>query len=289
MAHKPELDPHTGVHTTGHEWDGIKELNNPLPKWWLYVMYVTIVWSVVYWILLPAWPLISDYTKGVLGHSQRAQVANELADKLRMQSGYVDKIRAASLEEIRSDPQLLSFALAGARSVFGDNCAGCHGTGAQGGYGFPNLNDDDWLWGGTLDAIYTTLKVGIRSGHPETRFNDMPAFGTLGALNRQEIDDVVSYVRSLSFQGENPAAVERGRALYAANCAACHGEDGKGNQELGSPDLADRYWLYGGDRTAIFQTVYSSRGGVMPSWSDRLDEATIKQLAVYIHSLGGGK
>lgn len=289
MAHPPELDPHTGVHTTGHEWDGIRELNNPLPKWWLYVFYVCIAWSVVYWVLMPAWPLLNDYTKGLLGYSDRGQVAKELADKVKAQSGFVDRIRASSLQDIRTDPQLLSFALAGGRSAFGDNCAGCHGTGAQGGYGYPNLNDDDWLWGGTLDQIYTTLKVGIRSGHPDARFNDMPAFGALGALTRDEVNDMVAYVRLLSMPGENPQAVERARPKFVDNCVPCHGADGKGNQELGAPNLADGYWLYGGDRVALFQSIYYSRGGVMPNWSNRLDEATIKQLAVYVHSLGGGK
>lgn len=290
MAHKPELDQATGVHTTGHEWDGLKELNNPMPRWWLTVWYVTIAWSVVYWILLPAWPLATDYTKGLLGYSERGQVSKELADKARIQSGAIGRMSQASLTEIAADPELRQVALAGGRSAFGNNCIACHGTGAQGGFGFPNLNDDDWLWGdGTLDTIYQTLKFGIRSGHPEARTNDMPAFGTTGILTDEQINDVVAFVRSLSMPGEEPQAVERGRTVFAENCAACHAEDAKGNAEMGAPNLADRVWLYGGERETIRETVQRSRGGVMPAWTDRLNDVTLKQLAIYVHSLGGGK
>jgi cytochrome c oxidase cbb3-type subunit III len=290
MAQKPDFDRPTGVHTTGHEWDGIQELNNPMPRWWLTVWYVTIAWSVVYWILLPAWPIGRDFTKGLLGYSERAQVGKELADKVRLQGGVLDRMKAASLEEIEADPELKQFALAGGRSAFGNNCIACHGTGGQGGFGFPNLNDDDWLWtDGRLEDIYTTLQYGIRSGHPQARTNDMPAFGTAGLLTNAQIDDVVSFVRSLSMPGEESASVERGGTIFAENCAACHGEDGRGNRELGAPNLADRVWLYGGDRKSLTDTIHHSRGGVMPAWNDRLNDVTIKQLTVFVHNLGGGK
>lgn len=290
MAHKPDFDRPTGVHTTGHEWDGLQELNNPMPRWWLTVWYVTIAWAVVYWILLPAWPLLTSYTGGLLRYSEREQVSRELAEKAQAQSGVIARMRAATLAEIVADPELRQVALAGGRSAFGNNCIACHGTGAQGGFGFPNLNDDDWLWAeGTLDDIYQTLKFGIRSGHPEARTNDMPAFGTTGTLTREQIDDVVSFVRSLSIPGEDTAAVERGKAVFAENCIACHGEDAKGKRELGGPDLTDRVWLYGSDRKSVTDTVFHSRGGVMPAWNDRLNDVTIKQLAIFVHSLGGGK
>lgn len=290
MAHKPDLDRPTGVHTTGHEWDGIQELNNPMPRWWLTVWYVTIAWSVVYWILLPAWPLVTTYTRGLLNYSERAQVAKELTDKARAQAGVMDRIKASSLQEIASNPELRQVALAGGRSAFGNNCIACHGTGAQGGFGFPNLNDDDWLWGdGSLETIYETLRVGIRSGHPEARTNDMPAFGRQGLLTGDQVNDLVSYIRSLSNAGEDAQAVERGRTLFGENCTSCHGEDARGNREVGAPNLADSVWLYGGDRKSIYDSIYYSRGGVMPYQSDRLDDATIKQLTVFVHSLGGGR
>lgn len=290
MARKPDFDRPTGVHTTGHEWDGIQELNNPMPRWWLTVWYVTIAWSVVYWILLPAWPLVTTYTKGLLGYSERAQVARELADKARAQAGVLDRMRTASLSEIAADPELYQVALAGGRSAFGNNCIACHGTGAQGGYSFPNLNDDEWLWGdGSPDDILRTLRFGIRSGHPEARTNDMPAFGTGKLLQPDQISDVVAFVLSLSGPGEDAAAVARGKTLFAENCTACHGEDAKGNRELGAPNLTDRVWLYGGDRKSIYDSVFYSRGGVMPAWNDRLSEVTLKQLALFVHSLGGGR
>lgn len=288
-AHKPDFDRPTGVHTTGHEWDGLQELNNPMPRWWLNVWYVTIAWSVIYWILLPAWPLVTSYTRGVLGHSQRGQVAQELSDKREARSAVIERIRTVSLAEIKADPVLLQNALAGGRSAFGNNCIACHGTGAQGGFGFPNLNDDDWLWGGTPEAIHQTLLYGIRSGHPDTRTNDMPAFGASGMLTAEQVGDLVSFVRSLSMPGEEAQAVERGRALFAENCVVCHGEEAKGNPELGAPNLTDRVWLYGSDRESLHQTIFHSRGGVMPGWVDRLNDVTIKELAIYVHSLGGGQ
>lgn len=290
MAHKPDFDRPTGVHTTGHEWDGLQELNNPMPKWWLTVWYVTIAWSVIYWLLLPAWPLVHDYTRGFLGYSQRGEVAREIRDKAQAQAGVIDRIKGASLAEIEADPELRQVAIAGGRSAFGNNCIACHGTGAQGGFGFPNLNDDDWLWGdGSLDAIYRTLQYGIRSGHPEARTNDMPAFGKTGVLTEPQINDLVSFVRSLSMKGENAAAVGRGKALFAENCAACHGDDAKGNPEVGAPNLTDAVWLYGSDRQTLHDTIFYSRGGVMPAWTDRLNDVTLKELTVFVHSLGGGR
>ena len=286
---KPEIDEVTGVETTGHEWDGIKELNKPLPKWWLWVLYASIVWSIAYWIAMPAWPLVSDYTRGILGYSQRAVLANSLAEARAAQSGLLDRIADTDLAGIKEDPELLQFALAGGAAAFGDNCAPCHGRGAQGAIGYPNLNDDAWLWGGTLDDIHKTLNVGIRADHPDTRDNAMPAFGRDQLLEPKQISDVADYVLSLSGQDADPEAAEKGKVIFAEQCAACHGEDGKGNLELGSPNLTDNIWLYGGTRDAILDSIRNSRAGVMPAWSGRLPPETIKQLAVFVHSLGGGQ
>lgn len=289
MAKETERDSITGIETTGHEWDGIKELNNPLPRWCLWVLYATVIWAVGYWILMPAWPTFWGYTKGFLGYSQRASVAGSLAEAEAAQSGVRDRIRAASLEEIRSDPELLEFSLASGRAAFGDNCAPCHGTGAQGFKGYPNLNDDDWLWGGSLEDIQHTLRYGIRSDHEETRANPMPGFQRDGILSAAEVNDVAEYVLSLSGASEDRAAADRGESMFAENCAACHGEDGRGMTEQGAPNLADAIWLYGGDKATITRTIAMGRQSVMPAWIGRLDDLTIKELAVYVHSLGGGQ
>ena len=294
MATNVERDEATGTETTGHEWDGIKELNTPLPKWWLYVFYACIVWSVVYWIAMPAWPTggsgTDDYTKGVLGYSQRQVVTEQVAAAKAAQSEYRDAIAAADLEGIVADDELLRFSLAGGAAAFGDNCAACHGSGAQGFKGYPNLNDDAWLWGGTLEDIHTTLLYGIRWEHDETRFNIMPAYGTDGILTAEEIDLTADYVLSLSGAAELSAEQqEAGATIYAEQCAACHGDAGEGIMELGAPNLADTIWLYGGDKADVVETITYSRAGVMPGWVDRLDPVTIKQLTVYVHALGGGQ
>jgi cytochrome c oxidase cbb3-type subunit 3 len=287
---KQEIDVVTGTATTGHEWDGIKELNTPLPRWWVWVFYATIVWSVLYWIVYPAWPLVSSYTKGALNYSSRADVAADLAALQKIRGDKAVTLANADLADIEKDQALLSFARAQGKAAFGDNCAPCHGTGATGAKGYPDLNDDDWLWGGTLPAIYQTLEYGIRSGHAEARQNQMPAFGRDGMLNRDEIVQVANYVRSLSGmpvrQGVDIAA---GGKIFAENCAVCHGDEGKGNEELGAPNLADRIFLNGADEAAITESINTGRGGVMPAWAGRLDPATLKALAVYVHTLGGGK
>jgi cytochrome c oxidase cbb3-type subunit 3 len=289
MSKKREVDEVTGIETTGHEWDGIKELNKPLPRWWVWVLWITVVWSIGYWIAYPAWPLVADYTKGMLGYSQRQAVMAAVAEGKAKQKQFVDQIRTATLEQVRQSPDLLSFAIAGGRAAFGDNCAGCHGRGADGAKGFPNLNDDDWLWGGTLDDIHTSIEVGIRSTHADTRQNQMPRFGLDELLDREQIEDAVAFVQSLSGGQADPARIERGRTLFAEQCAACHGDDGKGKLDMGAPNLTDGIWLYGGSAEAIRESIRTGRGGVMPAWAGRLDPVTIKQLAVYVHSLGGGK
>jgi len=289
MAVKQNVDDLTGVETTGHEWDGITELNKPLPKWWLYVLYATIVWSIGYWVIYPAWPLLSDYSRGVVGYSQRQTVSESVAAARAMQAGMNETLAKASLAEIRADPKLLDIALAGGRTAFGDNCAPCHGRGAQGAKGFPNLNDDDWIWGGKLDDIHQTINHGIRNGASDARDSAMPRFGLDGVLEKQQITDAAEYALSLSGGSTEAAAAERGKTIFAENCVACHGENGKGNPELGAPNLTDAIWLYGSAKSDVVKSIETGRGGVMPAWAERLDAATVKTLAVYIHSLGGGQ
>lgn len=287
---KEEIDAFTGTATTGHEWDGIKELNTPLPRWWLWLFYITVIWSVLYWIVYPAWPLVSSYTRGVFGYSSRADVATELAALQQLRGEKAVQLASADLEQIEKNPALRSFANAQGKAAFGSNCAPCHGTGATGSKGYPNLNDDDWLWGGSLPAIYQTIEYGIRSGDPQARENQMPAFGKDEVLTKDQVVQVANYVRSLAGlpvrQGVDLAA---GKQIFADNCSVCHGEDGKGNPELGAPSFTDRIWLFGSDEADIIESINTGRGGVMPAWHDRLDPATIKALAIYVHSLGGGK
>ncbi len=289
MSKNREKDDVSGVETTGHEWDGIRELDNPLPRWWLIIFYACIVWSVGYWIAMPAWPLISDYTRGVLGHSQRLDVDAAVAALKADRAGLGEKLAKATPQEIEADPELQQAALAWGKSAFGDNCATCHGAGGGGNVGFPNLNDDIWLWGGTLDDIRQTIKVGVRTANPETRLSEMPAFGRDGILDAAQIADLSEYVLSLSGKSTDAEAVTRATQVFADNCAACHGADGKGMREFGAPNLTDADWLYGGDKDTIIATITNARYGVMPTWEARLDAPTINALAVYVHSLGGGE
>jgi cytochrome c oxidase cbb3-type subunit 3 len=275
--------------TTGHDWDGIEEYDRPLPRWWLWTFYATIVWAIGYWVLMPAWPLVSSYTTGLLGYSQRQVLGDEMAAARKAQAKYVVRIAEQPLDRIRTDSELLEFALAGGRSAFAVNCSQCHGQGAEGSKGYPNLNDDSWLWGGTLDAIYRTIRVGIRSTHSDTRVSAMPAFLRDNMLTKAQIGDTAEFVLSLGKRATDQAAAARGKAVFAEQCVACHGPAGKGNPELGAPDLTDAIWLYGGDRGTIVQTISYARHGVMPAWEGRLDAVTIKQLAIYVHSLGGGR
>ena len=290
MTDHTEIDKVSGKSTTGHQWDGIKELNTPLPRWWVWTFYVTIIWSIGYWIVYPAWPLVSSFTTGMFNYSSRADVAVELANLEKIRGEKMVKLAAAPLGEIEKDPALLALARARGKAAFGDNCAPCHGTGGTGAKGYPNLNDDEWLWGGKLDQIEQTIQFGVRSGHAKAHEGAMLAFGKDGVLKPAEVVTVANYVRSLAGlstgSGYNAAA---GNKLFADNCASCHGDNGKGNQELGAPNLTDKIWLYGSDEATLVETISNGRSGVMPAWVGRLDPATIKALAVYVHSLGGGQ
>jgi cytochrome c oxidase cbb3-type subunit 3 len=289
MPTKIEKDAVTGTDTTGHEWDGIKELNTPLPKWWLYTFYATIVWALGYFVLYPSWPGLSGHAPGVLGWTMRGEIAETMAQAQRAQAPFVNRIDAASLEDIAKSTDLRNFAIAGGRSIFADNCGPCHGAGAAGSKGFPNLVDDNWIWGGTLDDIHTTIQNGIRNSNPDSRIAQMPRFGADKILDAKQIDDVAEYVLSLSRRSRNAAAVERGAVVYSENCEACHLQGGVGNPEMGAPSLAANIWLYGGDKATLVETITNSRAGAMPGWSERLDAARIKMLTVYVHALGGGK
>ena len=285
-----EIDAPTGVETTGHEWDGVKELNNPLPRWWVLTFWICVIWAVAYWVFMPSWPGVSGYLKGTRHHSERANVEAALAAVNATRDVQMKRLLGAgSIDAIESDPDLLQYAMTAGQSLFGDNCATCHGAGGQGNAGYPSLIDDDWIWGGKLSDIQTTIHYGIRSTHPNTRFNQMLAFGEGGILPPDQIGDIVDYVMRISGREANGAAAARGGAVFAQQCASCHGPDGAGIQALGAPKLTDGIWLYGGERLDIQQSLYLGRNGVMPAWTGRLSEEQITALAVYVHSLGGGE
>ena len=288
MANR-ETDEVTGVDTTGHEWDGIRELDNPLPRWWLYMFWAGIAAAVVYWVLMPAWPGLHGYTRGVLSQSDRADVAVALKDLQTIRGAQAAKLKNATLEQIEADPELQAYAQAVGQSVFGDNCATCHGVGGVGAKGYANLRDDVWLWGGSLEQIHHTIQVGIRSDNPQSRMSQMPAFGRDQMLTSAQINDLTEYVVALSGRTADAAAVRRAAPIYQEQCSACHAADGTGDQAQGAPNLTDQEWLYGSARADIQGQIWNGRGGVMPSWQSRFDPETLKALAVYIHSNAGGQ
>jgi cytochrome c oxidase cbb3-type subunit 3 len=289
VAGKRERDDVTGLEDTGHEWDGIRELDRPLPRWWLWVFYASILAAVVYWVLMPAWPGLTGYTPGVLHQSDRADVAHDLKALAAQRGAEGHMLQNASLEQIEKDPKLQAYALAVGQSIFGDNCATCHGQGGTGGTGYPNLRDDVWLWGGSLEDIHHTITVGVRSGQTDARMSQMPAFGRDQMLKAEQVDDLTEYVVALSRRRADRAAANRAAPLFQQNCAVCHGPAGTGSQAMGAPNLTDADWLYGADRTSIHDQIWNGRGGVMPSWRSRFDPATLKALAVYIHANAGGQ
>ena len=287
---KPHGTPENPVGTTGHEWDGIHELNTPLPRWWLWLFYATIIWAVGYWIVYPAWPLLSSYTSGALDWHARSAVATDVAALQAQRGPMMAKLAAAPLQQIETTPELLDFARALGGRAFADNCAPCHGAGGGGAKGYPNLTDDDWLWGGTLEAISQTITHGARSGDDDGHQGSMPAFGRDGMLKRDDIVTVADYVRSLSGLSTTPGAdLKLGAKIFADNCAVCHGADGKGQRAVGSANLTDKIWLYGSDTNTIIDGIWNGHGGVMPAWGKKLDPVTIKALTVYVHTFGGGE
>lgn len=281
-----ERDEVSGVDTTGHEWDGVKELNNPLPQWWLTVFYATVIWGIAFTIAYPAWPMISDATKGWLGYSTRAELKQSMDALSAARAPWRDRIAAADLEAIVADSELRRFAGRAGGAAFAQHCAQCHGSGAQGAPGYPNLNDDDWLWGGALEQIHTTINHGVRNGTDDARESQMPAFGE--DFEKAEVSAIAEHVLKLGGLDHDAAKAAQGAELYAENCAACHGEEGEGNQDLGAPKLADAIWLLAGDREHIANQIRSPAHGSMPAWGERLDPVTIKELTVYVYTLGGG-
>jgi cytochrome c oxidase cbb3-type subunit III len=282
-------DPITGRVTTGHEWNGIEELDTPVPRVVLFFLTVTTLFAIGYWIAMPAWPLWSTYTKGILGVDQREIVARQVAEARQERAPWVDKIASMDFAAIQADPDLMGRVQLAGRTLFEDNCAACHGVKASGGPGFPNLSAKSWLWGGTPDKIAETIRVGINSTNEDTRISQMTAFGRDGVLDATQISNVVAYVRALSGPGsDDPAeapAIAAGKEVFAANCVSCHGEDAKGKQDMGAPDLTDKYWIYGGSLDTVFTSVYSGRQGHMPHWGTRLSDVDIKILALYVEAL----
>ncbi len=282
------IDEATGVSTTGHEWDGIQELNNPMPRWWLWTFYACIVWALIYSIAYPAWPMVTATTKGWLGYSSRANVRQEIADADLLKADFRKAIADKPLAEIIADENLRTFAVSAGAAAFKVNCIQCHGTGAQGSVGYPNLNDDDWLWGGKVDDIHQTIAHGVRfATDDDTRISEMPKF--LELLKPEEIAQVVAFVANLTTPQTDAASVASGMAVFAQNCASCHGDDAKGNRDVGAPNLADAVSLYGSSLEEITAQIRAARHGAMPAWGARLGDVVVKELAVFVHSLGGGE
>ncbi len=283
----PDIDETTGVDTTGHSWDGIKELNSPLPRWWLWTFYATIVWGIAYTIAYPAWPLVNKATQGVLGFSQRAEVAAEI-ERYNVQNAELRTALAeVDLTTLASNPDLQNFAIQGGAAVFRANCSQCHGSGAAGAFGYPNLLDNDWLWGGEIDEIAYTINHGIRNETDDAHYSQMPAFGDF--LESEEIDQVTNHVLRLSGQDHDAALADAGATIFMDQCASCHGEEGMGDKLQGAPNLTDAIWLYGGDPETLRETIEYARFGVMPAWGERLSQAEVNAVAAYVHGLGGGE
>lgn len=287
MPTKIEKDSVSGQMTTGHEWDGLKELNRPLPKWWIYILYGTIVFAAGQFVLYPSWPGLHGYFHGLLGYSQRSRVDQDVAEILKQRGGYMDRVRQMSFDDIRKDPQLQAVALTAGRITFANNCQPCHGAGGGGNPGYPALAAGNWLWGGTLDDIQQTITFGIRSGLDDGRQSQMPKFGADGLLKPVEIEQVANYVMTL--YGKPATDTAAGKQLFADNCAACHGDNGEGKREVGAPRLAGKAHLYGDTREIVAAQIANPRMGTMPNWNTRFDLAMIKSLAIYVHSLGGGE
>jgi cytochrome c oxidase cbb3-type subunit 3 len=286
MTKHPKSDKKPKVETTGHSWDGIEELNNPLPRWWLWTLYATIVFAVVYVIMYPAWPLVNGATKGVMGWSTRGDVQMHIDEVDASQVDMRTSLTSTDLGVLDRNPELMEFAMNAGAAVFRTNCSQCHGSGAAGAIGYPNLLDDDWLWGGMVEDIAVTVRHGIRNeDDPDARFSQMPAFGEI--LSKEDIATVVAHVRTLP-TGADPLEGAGGQ-IFADNCTSCHGEDGRGDRTQGAPNLTDAIWLYGDTPEQVTRVITRGPYGVMPPWNTRLSEAEIRAVSAYVHGLGGGE
>ena len=285
-----ERDPVTGRETTGHEWNGIKELDTPIPRGVLMFLIVTHVWAIFWWCMVPAWPLGVTYTKGLLGIDQQTTVEARVIDGQQQRSGWTTRLENEPYDTILADEALMRTVRDTGRQLFGDNCAACHGRDGRGRANYPDLTDDDWLWGGGPELIEQTMRVGINTAHPESRVSQMPAFGRDEMLDREQVRSVAAYVYSLTHPDystpENLDRINAGREVFVTTCAACHGENAQGDKEIGAPNLSDPYWVYGGDLDTIIASVHGGRQGHMPTWDERLTTAEIRTLAVYVHDLG---
>jgi cytochrome c oxidase cbb3-type subunit 3 len=288
-----ELDPVSGRKTTGHEWNGIKELDTPVPRGVLIFIIVTHLWALVWWVLMPTWPLLTTYTRGLLNTDQHRMVERDLVAAQAQRATWMKAIETESFKEIQANEDLMRIVRQTGHQLFGDNCAACHGADGRGRANYPDLTDKDWLWGGGPEKIAETMRVGVNSAHQETRVGQMPAFGRDAILERAQVENVANYVYSLSHPEastpQNIQQIEAGREVFLSTCAACHGEDANGNRDVGAPNLTDQYWLYGGDLKTIITTIHGGRQGHMPTWDERLTPAEIKILALYVNSLSVNK
>lgn len=283
-----DIDQATGVDTTGHEWDGIKELNNPFPRWWLWCLYLTIVWGIGYMIAYLAWPLVKGATTGVLGYSTRAEVQVDI-DRFKAQNAELETALASvDLESLSDNSELNHFAVASGGAVFRSHCSQCHGSGAAGGKGYPNLLDDDWLWGGTIDEIAFTVNHGVRNEtDSDARYSEMPDFSEF--LEPGEIDAVTNHVMKISGQDHDAARATQGAVVFEDQCSACHAGDGSGDRDQGAPNLTDAIWLYGGDPASVQTSITNPWFGIMPAWGPRLSPSQVNAVAAFVHQLGGGE
>jgi cytochrome c oxidase cbb3-type subunit 3 len=288
---KKEIDKHTGVETTGHEWDGLKELNNPAPRWWLWVFIITVVWAIGYWVIFPAWPTFKDHTEGTAGWTEYKKLEKDQVAINAKKRRFLDQIEKMTVEQIRTTPEVFEFSIAAGESLFKDNCATCHQVGGVGAKGYPNLNDDEWVWGGSLDEIQKTIAYGIRSKEENTHNSIMPSFGKDGILTKDDISKVANYVMSLQdkHNNKNEQYLADGEKVFSDNCASCHGDKAQGNKDFGAPNLANAIALRTKTQEEVFSQIWNTKMGMMPNWNERLTEDQIKLLTIYVHSLGGGE
>ncbi len=287
---RPERDPLTGQWTTGHSWDGIKELKTPVPVWWVSTFLISIAFSILYIVLNPSFPSPAGKAFAMNPVSTREGLAIRLEEAAARMEGMNARLLERPLEEISRDAELARFAFNAGRALYQVHCIGCHGPGAAGQAGqFPALVDDDWIWGGTKADIHQTIRYGIRNEDPDSRQSQMPVFGQI--LQPHEIDQLADYVLVMgeTQPGDARRTGHPAHALFQQQCASCHGADGRGNIEFGAPNLTDAIWLYGGTRAEIRQQIAAPRMGMMPGWHQRLTDAEIVALTVYIHGLGGGQ